>query len=199
MYYYMPLVGWFYRSRLEVLVELAGKRCRGEVLEVATGSGVLLPTLAPLSERLCALDVHPQMGAVHNLLEQEGVRATLVRASALMMPFPAASFDSLVCASMLEHLTDPGAAIDEMLRVLRPGGLLAVGFPVRNWWMDRFFNLAGYQVKHLHPSSHRDILDALDRRRLDYKTAAFPRWLPIDLALYVCCAISVPEAPVLDR
>ena len=44
-------------------------------------------------------------------------------------PFPDACFDLVTCQTLLIHVKDPKAALKEMLRVLRPGGLLAVAEP----------------------------------------------------------------------
>lgn len=47
----------------------------------------------------------------------------------LALPFPEASFDGVVLTEVLEHCTDPVAAVREVFRVLRPGGLLLVTSP----------------------------------------------------------------------
>ena len=47
----------------------------------------------------------------------------------LRIPFPDASFDHILCTEVLEHADDPVALVAEMLRVLRPGGTLAVTVP----------------------------------------------------------------------
>jgi SAM-dependent methyltransferase len=45
------------------------------------------------------------------------------------LPFADASFDLVTCQTLLIHTPDPGAAIDEMIRVARPGGLILAAEP----------------------------------------------------------------------
>lgn len=56
----------------------------------------------------------------------------LIQGSALQLPFPDACFDRVICSEVLEHLPDYAAALAEIRRVLRPGGLLCVSVP-RAW------------------------------------------------------------------
>ncbi len=46
------------------------------------------------------------------------------------LPFPSETFDIAICEQVLEHLHHPDAALREMNRILRPGGLLIVGVPI---------------------------------------------------------------------
>ena len=55
-----------------------------------------------------------------------------LRADALALPFPDDSFDRVIAAEILEHVPQDRAAIAEIVRVLRPGGLVAVSVP-RRW------------------------------------------------------------------
>ncbi len=55
----------------------------------------------------------------------------LVSADITKIPFDSASFDVIVCFEVLEHITDPDAALDEFRRVIAPGGLLVVSSPNR--------------------------------------------------------------------
>jgi SAM-dependent methyltransferase len=58
-----------------------------------------------------------------------------VRADARRLPFAGASFDRVIAAEVLEHIDDDGAALAELARVLRPGGLIAVTVP--RWLPER--------------------------------------------------------------
>jgi SAM-dependent methyltransferase len=57
-----------------------------------------------------------------------------LRADALALPFPNDSFDRVIASEILEHVPQDGAAITEIFRVLRPGGLVAVSVP--RWWPE---------------------------------------------------------------
>jgi SAM-dependent methyltransferase len=53
----------------------------------------------------------------------------LLATDALRLPFADGTFDRVVCSEVLEHLPDYETALDEICRVLKPGGLLAVSVP----------------------------------------------------------------------
>lgn len=59
------------------------------------------------------------------------------------LPFDDAAFDVVVCDSQLEHRFDPGHALDEMARVLRPGGRLILLLPNTAHWRVRWWLLTG--------------------------------------------------------
>ena len=54
---------------------------------------------------------------------------------ALALPFPDGTFDRVIAAEVLEHIPDDDQAIRELVRVLRPGGRIAVTVPTR--WPER--------------------------------------------------------------
>lgn len=68
-----------------------------------------------------------------------------VQGSALMLPFPDAGFDCVITSEVLEHIWDDRGAIAELVRVLRPGGRMAVTVPTRwpervSWALDRDYH-----------------------------------------------------------
>ena len=63
--------------------------------------------------------------AAHGLAD----RFTYQVAVAEKLPFTDASFDLVTCQTLLIHTPDPGAVVDEMIRVTRPGGLVLAAEP----------------------------------------------------------------------
>jgi SAM-dependent methyltransferase len=59
----------------------------------------------------------------------------VVQADALALPFASGSFDRVIAAEVLEHIAEDGAALAELVRVLRPGGTIAVTVP--SFWPER--------------------------------------------------------------
>jgi SAM-dependent methyltransferase len=186
-YYYKLWTGWLYRRRLEIGLALLGNQYRPRILEVGYGSGILLPTLAARCDALYAVDLHKEIAPVQAMLAQEGCQAELYTGNILALDFPSQIFDAVICLSVLEHLVprDLARAVDEVFRVLRPGGIFVPGFPVRNAATSTFYKLVGFDPSDLHPSGHREIVDAVRARFKEARLTWFPRWTPLDLALYV--------------
>ncbi len=122
------------------------------VLDVATGTGRLPRALlsAPgFQGRIVALDPSPRMlaQAIPFLADDlTAERVYLLRWPAVPLPFPDACFDLVTCIEALEFMPRPRAALAEMVRVLRPGGLLVVTnrkgheaqwMPGKTWPPDR--------------------------------------------------------------
>ena len=197
-YYYRPLTARIYRARLRLAVDLLGDRRYESLLEVGYGSGIFLPELARHAERLAALDIHPEAERVRTMLSRLRVAADVQEGSLFELPFGDGEFDALVCLSVLEHLTELESALTEFRRVLRPGGIAVLGFPVRNPITDGFFRAVGYNPREIHPSGHRDILAAA-RAHAGFRVereARFPSSFPLDLAAYAGCRCSAVGAAV---
>jgi SAM-dependent methyltransferase len=81
-----------------------------------------------------------EVGAMLAAMELEGeapgaARAMTVEGDALDLPFADGGFDRVVAAEILEHIPDDERAIAELVRVVRPGGTLAVTVP--RWLPER--------------------------------------------------------------
>jgi len=95
----------------------------GEVLDVATGTGLVAAELVRCGFRVTGVDQSPGMLDVAR--RRFGDRVPLVEASAEALPFADASFDHLTFTYLLRYVEDPGATIAELARVVRPGGVIA--------------------------------------------------------------------------
>jgi SAM-dependent methyltransferase len=97
-------------------------------IDVGTGGGHAALALAPTVASVAAVDPTPEMlDVARGLAEARGaanVAFTLAAAEAL--PFPDSSFDAAISRFSIHHWPQPGSAFQEIARVVRPGGRLAL-------------------------------------------------------------------------
>ena len=91
-----------------------------------------------------------------------GATFTVAVADALSLPFGDAEFDSVVISEVLEHIPDDGRAIEEVWRVLKPGGRLAVTVP--RWWPERICWALSDEY-HSNPGGHCRVYRTSELRR----------------------------------
>jgi SAM-dependent methyltransferase len=104
----------------------------GRIVEVGCGTGGLLAAGARIGLEIEGVDIALRWLVVaRRRLDDLGLAVPLVAASAEKLPYADASLQTLVADSVLEHLDDPGAAVREWARVLKPGGTLLVWSPNR--------------------------------------------------------------------
>lgn len=113
------------------------------VVDVGCGSGKSLPKLARQfrPQRLVGLDIDPGM---LDIARQEamlaGVQVELLEGSSSRLQLPENSVDLLFCHQTFHHLVEQDMAIQEFLRVLRPGGILLFAESTRRYiesWIIR--------------------------------------------------------------
>ncbi len=99
---------------------------RPPVLELAHGPGHLLVTMTHQGLAPVGLDLSPQMGRLaRRRLRRTGLPVRLVRACAQALPFASNAFPGIVAAFPTEFILDP-RTVQEVMRVLSPGGTLAI-------------------------------------------------------------------------
>jgi SAM-dependent methyltransferase len=125
---------WWYSGQRAIalaLLEQAGAAAGGHLLDAGCGTGYNLVALGRTG-RATGVDLAPEAIA---FCRERGVQA--LRGSVLQLPFADASFDAVTSFDVLYHawVSDDGAAVAEMARVLRPGGVLLVRVPaLRSLW-----------------------------------------------------------------
>lgn len=105
---------------------LDGIELSGEVLEIGPGFGATTRVLADRPIDLTAVEVDDE--SAERLRAEFDGRARIVHGDGTSLPFEDASFDSVVCFTMLHHVPSrqlQDALFAEAARVLRPGGVFA--------------------------------------------------------------------------
>lgn len=110
---------------------LALQGLRGPALDIGAGTGDLALALArrPESTEVTGLDFVPEMlalGRKKAAARQLGGKVRFVEGDALSLPFADGAFVTAASAFTLRNIPDPGCALWEMLRVVRPGGRIVV-------------------------------------------------------------------------
>ncbi len=146
--------------RLDMILQAAGKRISGVVLENGCGVGMYIEHLAPHAGKVVGLEYELDRAA-QALQRSEHI----VNAAGEHLPFPDESIDFILSHEVLEHVQDDRSAAREMLRVLRPGGRIALFVPNRGYpfethgiyWRGRF-HFGNIPLVNYLPRSIRDRL-----------------------------------------
>ena len=104
---------------------LAGRR----VLDVGCGTGHFSPEAQQRGASTTAVDIGLEL---LKRARNKGVRR-VVAGDAGTLPFADGTFDVVISSECIEHTADPEQSVAEMLRVLKPGGALALTCPNRAW------------------------------------------------------------------
>jgi ubiquinone/menaquinone biosynthesis C-methylase UbiE len=112
-------------SDLQRLVELGEWEAHQQALDIATGGGHTALAVAPHVARIVVSDLTPRMleKARAFLLSQNVTNAEFVQADAENLPFASASFDRVTCRIAPHHFPNVARFVQEVARVLKPGGL----------------------------------------------------------------------------
>jgi ubiquinone/menaquinone biosynthesis C-methylase UbiE len=145
-----------------------------DVLEIAPGPGYLAVELARLGGlRVTGLDISRTMVEIaREQAESAGVEVNFRHGDVSRMPFPDASFDGIVCQAAFKNFRQPVAALDEMYRVLRPGGVAVIQDMRKDaTGADIETEVRGQGLGWFNGFVTRRVLEGLRRRA--YTTAAF--------------------------
>jgi ubiquinone/menaquinone biosynthesis C-methylase UbiE len=122
-----------------------------------------------------------------------GAEADIKQGDALELPFADGEFDRIVAAEVLEHIPADIQAIGELVRVLRPGGTIAVSVPrwlpeIINWKLsDDYHNVEG---GHIRIYTDKELVDKLTKAGLQLEGKGYahglhsPYW-------WIKCAVGV--------
>lgn len=114
------------RSQIAAVLARVGPKAR--ILDCGIGNGSLSIALQGILEDQVdyyGIDTSADMilRASSNM-QHAGLRPCLEQADVLSLPYDDQAFDVVMAAHVLEHLSDPQRALKEMIRVLKPGGMV---------------------------------------------------------------------------
>jgi SAM-dependent methyltransferase len=166
----IPLQRFWQRSRHRYITELiAGE---GAVLDVGCGSSKIIGALPRGS---VALDI-----LVNKLRFARRFNVPRVRGSGFTLPFPDKSFPCVLCSQVIEHVPMVPSMIDELCRVLKPGGRLVLGTPdYDRWewvWIEKAYGLAapgGYADEHISHYTREGLLADFARRGYTHEATRY--------------------------
>jgi ubiquinone/menaquinone biosynthesis C-methylase UbiE len=138
-------------SAAERMVEAADLEAGWRVLDVATGSGNAAIAAARCGCEVVGVDYVPAL-LEHGRIRAaaEGLEVEFVEGDAEALPFPSASFDAVLSIYGAMFAPDAERTAEELLRVTRPGGRIAMG----NWTPDGFIGAMLQTVgRHVAPAA----------------------------------------------
>lgn len=119
---------WWYVARSDLLETALSRYAAGAglALDIGSADGPSAGWVAHAAGHVASVDIDPR-----------GLGTTGVCASAMVLPFADATFDLVTAFDVVEHLDPEADALAEIVRVLRPGGVLLMAVPAYQWaWSD---------------------------------------------------------------
>ena len=141
---------------------VAGRR----VLDIACGEGYGSALLARRAAHVTGVDVSEQ--AIAHAKDAYGklANAQFAVGTCTAIPAPDASIDVAISFETLEHIREQEQFLDQLARVLKPGGVLLISCPNKAEYTDKRGSQNEFHVKEL----YRDELAALVSRRFPHVT-----------------------------
>lgn len=123
----------------------------------------------------------------------EGADADVKEGDALSLPFADGEFDRIIAAEVLEHIPADIQAIHELVRVLRPGGTLAVSVPrwfpeIVNWKLSEdYHNVPG---GHIRIYTDAELIDKVTKAGMEFDGRGYAHGLHAPY-WWIKCAVGV--------
>lgn len=171
-----------FRRRVTTIMRWIPPQPGLRVLDVPCGRGFYIERYRHAERGMCIVGAELDEATIE-LAHAALVDAPLVRASIDRLPFGEATFDAAVCSEVLEHVDDDVAALADVARVVKPGGVIAITVPHArypfwwdpvNWTLERAVGrhvshgpLAGIWANHVRLYERQELSDVIAAARLE--------------------------------
>jgi SAM-dependent methyltransferase len=169
----------------EEIVDRIGRDAPGRLLDWGCGYGQVTRLLRDAGVDAVAFDYRPDVrDAGFQPLERYPEIEAYLSSEPVRLPFDDDSFDSVLSCGVLEHVQFPDASLDELRRVLRPGGKLYVyKLPNRYSYLERLAKAVGLYYHGRAPFDrvygYREAVDLLRRHGFEVTDARRMNMLPL--------------------
>jgi phosphatidylethanolamine/phosphatidyl-N-methylethanolamine N-methyltransferase len=134
-----PAINYFLKGQRKNLIEEVNDSLPGKLLEIGIGNGSHLPLYT--SHQITGIDISEAMLRKAQRFSSNNIKLAIMNGENLL--FPEACFDYVVMSHVLAVTKDPDQLLDQVYRVLKPGGKLFVlnHFTPDNWlkYIDQAF------------------------------------------------------------
>jgi ubiquinone/menaquinone biosynthesis C-methylase UbiE len=168
------LEAFFHKNRAWMVRRMVAKYAtpNAPILDAGCGTGL---NLRHLPEGSTGIDINPRN---IELLRKRLPNHTVLEGDVEALPFADASFGTVLCTEVIEHIPDPSAALAEYRRVLQPGGVLIGSVPARSAiWKLRFLSSTCPHSEPFHneylPHEVREMLTGWSVEQLRYSLLHF--------------------------
>ena len=178
----------------------------GRLLDIGCGCGDLYSIVKDRYDEVHGIDIIPE---VVDICIKKGIKARRVDLNVENLPYEENTFDSVACFDLIEHILSPMTLLNEVRRVLKPGGEIVILTPnIRRIWtiLRLIFKgkspktsdevLEPYDNGHIHYFTSRDIVEMLSAQGFQNtsvsgwgKVLSRLNWLPTKFLV----------GPVIDR
>jgi SAM-dependent methyltransferase len=166
-YYRRPLIGRFFRERINLGLRMIADRRYPKALEVGYGSGAVLLAIAASVDELHGIDLDADPSLAQARLGSHGRAATLIQGNVYELPYETGEFDLVISFSVFEHLHRYEQGLREVARVLKPDGRFLLGMPAVNTMMELGFRAIGFRgINDHHVTRPQAVASAFDRAGL---------------------------------
>jgi len=126
------------------LVNFSGIKSGDNIFDVGCGTGVVAITAARRGAKVSALDLSPELiERAHLNAQLAGLEVDFKEGDVEALPYPDNAFDAVLSQYGHMFAPRPQVAIQEMLRVLKPGGIIAFSTWPPELYVGRLFSLVG--------------------------------------------------------
>jgi SAM-dependent methyltransferase len=145
------------QRRLEMILSAAERHLQGRMLENGCGVGMYMQHLEPHVASIIGLEYDLPRAHQAHLHSPH-----LVNGASEQLPFNEGSFDAILSHEVLEHVADDRKSVQEMVRVLKPGGIIVLfvpnlGYPYEThgiYWRGRY-HFGNIPLVHYLPAAWR--------------------------------------------